>query len=153
TGVGAARTEAAVKWLQGQPVLGNVPYRPKILLSAGFCGALQEESRVGDIILATEIADADGNRWPTTWPGELPPGEWRPPLHRGRVLTVPGLASSPEEKRNLGRQHEALAVDMEAAAVARLCGKQGIPFGCVRAVSDDVRTALSPKLLPLVSTG
>jgi adenosylhomocysteine nucleosidase len=153
TGIGAARTEAAVKWLLGQPEFGNVPYRPKLILSAGFCGALQDQSQVGDIILATEIADADGNLWPTTWPGELPPGEWRPPLHRGRVLTVPSLVSSPEEKRNLGQRHEALAVDMEAVAVARLGGKQGIPFGCVRAVSDDVRTALSPKLVPLVATG
>jgi adenosylhomocysteine nucleosidase len=153
TGVGAARTEAAVKWLLGQPVLGNVPYRPKVILSAGFCGALQEQSKVGDVILATEIADTDGNRWPTTWPGELPAGEWRPPLHRGRMLTTHGLAASAEEKQTLGRQHEALAVDMEAAVVARRCSKQGIPFGCVRAVSDEMSTSLSPKLLPLVASG
>jgi adenosylhomocysteine nucleosidase len=153
TGIGTARTEAAVKWLLGQPEFGGVPYRPKLILSAGYCGALQEESQVGDVILATEIMDAEGNRWPTTWPGELPPGEWRPPLHQGRVLTVAELVADPKAKRVLGPQHGALAVDMEAAAVARQCSKQGVPFGCVRAVSDDVRTALSPKLVPLVVSG
>src|SRR5262249_27443494 len=77
TGVGRERTERALSWLLEQPLLGNVPYRPKVLLSAGFSGAVQEGYTVGDIILATEVTDPEGQRWPVTWPGELPPREWR----------------------------------------------------------------------------
>jgi adenosylhomocysteine nucleosidase len=145
TGMGRARTEAALHWLLGWPALDGVPYRPKVVLSAGFAGALRAKQQVGDVILATEVADLEGRRWPTSWPGELT-GEWRPPLHRGRLLTVSGLVTRPEEKRRLGEQTEALAVDMESAVVAQLCSLQGVPFGCVRSISDDVDTTLSPQL-------
>lgn len=153
TGIGRARTEAALDWLLGEPVLENVPYRPKLVLSAGFAGALEDKYQVGDVLLATEIVDTEGNRWSTTWPGELPPGEWRPPLHRARLLTSPRLVGNPDEKRSLGRQYEAAAVDMESAAAARLCSKKEIPFGCVRAISDRADTALSPRLVTLFSGG
>src|SRR5215831_11620071 len=54
-----------------------------LVLETGVGGALRSGLRVGDVVLATEVADADGNVWPATWPDPLPPGEWRPPLHRG----------------------------------------------------------------------
>jgi adenosylhomocysteine nucleosidase len=153
TGLGAAATEQALEWVLSRPVFGNVPYRPKVILSAGFCGALQEGYEIGDVILATEVVEPDGHRWPVTWPGELPPGEWRPPLHRGRLLTSSQLVPSTEEKHALGRQHEAVAVDMESAAVARVCSRQEVPFGCVRSVSDRLETPLSPELASLLSGG
>jgi adenosylhomocysteine nucleosidase len=152
TGVGAERTRVALDWMLGRPELGGLPYRPKLVLSAGFAGALTERLLVGDLVLATEVCDLDGNSWPTTWPGELR-GEWRPPLHRGRLLTAARIVSDPQQKRDLGRGHDALAVDMESAAVARLCAKAGVPFGCLRAISDDVATPLSPRLAALLSGG
>jgi nucleoside phosphorylase len=153
TGVGAARAERALNWALDTPHLGIVPYRPKVVLCAGFSGSLNEELRVGDILLATEVVDADGNSWPATWPERLPSGEWRPPLHRGRLLTAPQLVCTPDDKRALGRQHSAVAVDMEAATVARLCSQRSVPFGCVRAISDDLNTPLSPRLLSLLCDG
>ncbi len=145
--------EAALDWLLGQPLLGNVPYQPSVILSAGFSGALQENYQVGDVILATEVVDHEGHCWPVTWPAQLPPSEWRPALHQGRILSAPQLVASPEEKRALGQQHAALAVDMETAAVARLCHQHRVSFGCVRAISDDAHTPLSPRLASLVSGG
>lgn len=152
TGVGTARTAAALDWLLSSPVLERVPYRPKLVISAGYCAALQEPYRVGDVILATQVSDLAGNTWPTTWPGELT-GEWRPPLHRGRLLTVPHIVGTAEEKRALGQKHETIAADMEAAAAAERCARQGVPFGCVRAVSDDANTPLSPRLASLLTGG
>jgi adenosylhomocysteine nucleosidase len=152
TGLGVGRTEAVLQWLLNKPLLENVPYQPKLVLSAGFCGALQPDLRVGDIILANEVADLGGNRWPTTWPGKLS-GEWRPPLHRGRMLTVSQLVSRPAEKRRLAEEHQAMGVDMESTVVARLCSRQGVPFGCVRVVSDTTETALSPRLVSLLADG
>jgi adenosylhomocysteine nucleosidase len=124
-----------------------------LVLSAGFSGALDERRAAGDIVLATEVVDEQGNRWPATWPGELPPGEWRPPLYRHPVLTASRLAATPETKRELGRQSGAAAVDMEAAALARLCARRGVPFGCVRVILDDLHTPLSPRLLDLLKDG
>src|SRR4051795_7787981 len=41
TGMGTARTAAALAWLLGRPLLENVAYRPRVVLSAGFAGALR----------------------------------------------------------------------------------------------------------------
>jgi hypothetical protein len=153
TGIGAARTETALTWLLSQPELGKVPYRPKLVLSVGFAGALRDDRQVGDVLLADEVVDLVGNRWPTTWPGELPATEWRPPIHRGRFLTVPQLVGNPDEKRQLGQKYEAAALDMESAHVARMCSKQGVPFGCVRVISDALATPLSPRLVSLLAGG
>jgi len=153
TGIGPARAAAALDWLLAGPMLENVPYRPKLVLSAGFSGALHHSFQIGDIILATEVLDLDGNRWPTTWPGELPSGEWRPPLHRAPLLASHRLIGDPAEKRRLGEQHGAAAVDMETAAIARRCTAKGVPFGCVRAISDRVDTPLSPGLAAALSEG
>lgn len=151
TGVGPARAEAALHWLLGQPLLEKVPYHPKLVLSAGFAGALQEGYQVGDVILATEVSNEERNRWAVPWPGDLPPGDWRPALHRGGIVTGSHLLSRPEEKRQLGQKYGAIAVDMESAAVARHCTEHNVPFGCVRVISDDVATPLSPALVPILS--
>ncbi len=153
TGIGAKRAGEAVGWLLSRPELEKVPFRPKVVIAAGFAGALQESLAVGDVILATEVADEAGDCWATTWPGELPPGEWKPPLHRGRVVSANTLVATPEAKKRLGQQHYALAVDMESATIARLCSQHGVPFGCVRVISDDAATALSPQLVPLLAHG
>ncbi len=153
SGVGAERMQKVMDWLSRKPELGKVPYQPKVILSAGFAGALQEDFKVGDVILATEVVDSKGQNWPTTWPGVLPPGPWQPPLHRGRLLTTSKLVGKPEDKLALGKQFDAVAVDMESAVLARTCAQKEIPFGCVRVVSDDVQTALSPKLVSLLSGG
>ncbi len=149
-GIGRQRAEKALTWLLSRPSMGNVPYCPKVVIAAGFSGALRAELQIGDIILATEVVDADGHCWPTTWPTQPLTGEWQPPLHYGRLLSVPQLVSRPDEKRTLGDRHRAVAVDMETAVVARLCRQQGVPFACVRAISDTVETALSPQLVSLL---
>jgi nucleoside phosphorylase len=153
TGVGLDAATKAVDWLLSKPLFGNVTYRPKLVLSAGFSGALDANQRIGDLVLATEVIDAGDNVWPATWPGELPPGEWRPRLTRGRLLSIPALVGDPEEKRRLGRQYNALAVDMETAALARDCSKKGVPFGALRVISDDHSTPLSPRLVDVIKTG
>src|SRR5215471_10093472 len=117
TGVGATRTERALKWLFDVPRLGVVPYRPKLVISAGFAGSLHAEYRVGDIILASEVVDADGCVRSTSWPGRLPEGEWRPVLNRGRLVTFDRIAATTADKLALAEKHGAVAVDMESAMV------------------------------------
>lgn len=153
TGLGTEATSQALEWLLSQPKMGNVPCRPKIILSAGFAGALTPSLDVGDLVLGKEIVDEEGNLWPTTWPGSLPEGRWDPPLHFGRLVTSSKLVGQPEAKLELGRKFQADAVDMESVAVARLCKKHDVPFGCLRAVSDRADMALSPQLVTLLSRG
>jgi adenosylhomocysteine nucleosidase len=153
TGIGPQATRQALEWLCGKPRLDQVPYEPKLLLFAGFAGSLVESLHVGDLVLATDVVDLDGRRWSTTWPGELPPGTWQPPLRRGSILSSPHLVGDPESKRRLGQTHGALAVDMESAAFARICSERAIPFGCLRSISDNVETPLTPRLVDLLAEG
>ena len=150
TGVGMEKTRRALEWVLNKPRLGNLPYEPKVILSAGFAGALTDDLQVGDLVLATEVVDQEGPSCPVTWPGALPPGDWKPPLRRGRLLTTSLFVSKPEEKQNLGERHQALAVDMESAAFAKLCRRKEIPFGCLRAISDAVNTSISVQVMTLV---
>ncbi|HYV35093.1 MAG TPA: hypothetical protein VE988_05270 [Gemmataceae bacterium] len=154
TGVGQLQAERAMSWLLSRPKLGNVAYRPKVVVAAGFCGALRGDVKSGDLILATEVIDgATNTTWPTSWPGDLPPGKWDPPLHRGRVVTAAKLAGSLDEKQSLFKEFDAVAVDMESATLAQLCHQAGVPFGCLRVVLDDAHTPISPKLARLMSGG
>lgn len=138
----AGATDATLPWLLGAPVLEKVPYRPKLVLSAGFAAALRDDLRPGDVILATDVVDAAGQRWPTTWPGDLPPGEWRPPLHRGRVLCQP----LPRAERS-----DALAQDWSSAAIAQQCSQRSVPFGCVRVVLAGAQEPITPSVASLLA--
>jgi adenosylhomocysteine nucleosidase len=149
TGVGAAAMESAVRWCLSEPRLGEAAYRPRLLLSLGFSGALRPDLCVGSLVLATEIVDCEGNCWPALHPTNIA-------VHKialGRLLTMPDLIGEPMQKLRLGRQYEALAVDMESSVTARLCHERNIPFACVRAVSDDCDTALSPHLVAILQRG
>ncbi|MGB6192033.1 MAG: nucleoside phosphorylase [Terracidiphilus sp.] len=53
------------------------------------------------------------------------------------LVTAPRVADQ-AEKRRLASAYGAALVDMEAAAVARLAGMRGIPFYCIKGVSDGV---------------
>jgi adenosylhomocysteine nucleosidase len=146
TGVGATAMETALHWCLNGPRWGDAVYRPRLLVSAGFAGALQPEQRVGELVLATEVADAQGHCWPALRPTAWAEGAFA----AGRLLTMRELVSDPQEKQRLGRQYKALAVDMESAVAARLCHEHNVPFACLRVISDDWQTALSPCLVALL---
>jgi adenosylhomocysteine nucleosidase len=148
-GVGSAAMEAALHWCLSGPRFGAMPYRPRLLISAGFSGALQPGLHAGDLVLATEVIDQNGSSWPAIRPAALAGCD----IAAGRLLTTPEIVGDPSEKQRLGRQYEALAVDMESAIAARFCREHDVPFACLRVISDDWRTALSPHLVELLRQG
>jgi adenosylhomocysteine nucleosidase len=153
TGVGESAVAPVLDWLLATPTLEGVPYTPSVVIFAGFAGALTEQLHVGDIVLSDEVENERGQSWRTTWPAQLPEDRWVPPLHRGRLLTMDRLIGADDEKRRIGERHQACAVDMESALFAERCTKAGVPFACVRAISDDAATPLSPALTTLLSGG
>lgn len=64
-------------------------------------------------------------------------GLHRPAVHQGLLVSGDRFVSSQAESQALrAALPEALAVDMESAAVAQVCRDFGVGFGAVRAISD-----------------
>jgi len=98
------------------------------LISAGFAGALTDDLRVGDLLLAENFSTVDlGERWSSL--SSLP-------IHVAGLLTVPALIDSSEERNKLARTSGAGAVDMETEFIARVCATGGIPLLSLRVISD-----------------
>jgi len=64
-------------------------------------------------------------------------GQGEPRVHSGLVLSGDRFVSSAPESRLLCEAFpDALAVEMEGAAVAQVCKDFGVPFAVLRTVSD-----------------
>jgi adenosylhomocysteine nucleosidase len=98
------------------------------IVSTGFCGALAPELAIADIVVGTAISAG-----PRTFPA-LHPGSDRQ-HHMGVVCSIDHVAQTAEEKRRL-RAGGASVVEMEAAGVAERARARGVPFYCVRVVTD-----------------
>ena len=118
-------------------------YRPDLIISAGFGGALQNDVRAGDIVIGTEVLDLyadDGKdvRWRCAHRlsrHDEVAGEFR--LHRGRILTADEMVLRAKNKMRLGQATGALAVDMETSAVAAVCATHNTDMLAVRCITDN----------------
>jgi adenosylhomocysteine nucleosidase len=108
-----------------------VLYRPNLVQSVGFAGALDANLHVGDIFVPAVVIDArDGSR--TNTEGIIEGGN-----NQGTLVTFMEVAGI-GQKANLAKAYEAQAVDMEASAVAAAARAHGIPFAAIKAISDDI---------------
>lgn len=102
--------------------------RPEAIVSAGLCGALDPRFRIGQIVVASEIAAGD-----ETYAALRPAVE--KPCECGVVVSMDRVAVTASDKSRLWKSG-ACAVEMEAGAVALRASSRGTRFYCVRAVSD-----------------
>jgi adenosylhomocysteine nucleosidase len=108
--------------------------RPRALLSAGFCGALDPGLRVGDLVAAERVLDGGSGEFFAADPALLAAA----PGRRGTLVSAPRLARTPAERARLA----GTAVDLESAALARAAAAAGVPFLALRAVTDAARHRL-----------
>jgi nucleoside phosphorylase len=102
------------------------------LISAGFAGALTDDLRVGDLVLAKNFSTVDLSETRASRSGL--------PIHIANLLTVPALINSGEERNNLALTSGATAVDMETEFIARACAAHAIPLLSLRVISDTPRS-------------
>ncbi|MGA8595685.1 MAG: hypothetical protein WB676_13290 [Bryobacteraceae bacterium] len=100
------------------------------VVSTGLCGALQPDLQIGDIIEASGLLDPDRHE-------SMPCSRVQTDRESryGAVLSIDRVAGTIEEKRVLS-ETGALAVEMEAAGVARRAAAAQLPFCCLKVVSD-----------------
>jgi adenosylhomocysteine nucleosidase len=100
-------------------------FRPELIISAGFAGALRLDLHIGEVIRPAELVDeSTGRRF------EIESGE-------GTVISSPRVAD-PSCKRDLAARFGAQAVDMEGAALAQVAAEHGVRFMAVKAISDEL---------------
>jgi adenosylhomocysteine nucleosidase len=111
---------------------------PMQLMSAGWAGALRQEMMPGAVVKASMVRD-------------LNTGEMFAAEGNGGLLLTASRVAIREEKHRLGNTYDgAVAVDMEAAALARLAVAHGLQFRAIKAVSDTLDEDL-PDMNPFVT--
>ncbi len=141
TGPGQAAARAGAELL-------HAGHRPRLLISAGFAGALDPSWNLFDLSRPTRLCDANGwNR--SVVPIAVVETE-RSPIRSGQLVTVDAIVRTAAEKAELRSRTGADLVDMETAAVARFAEERGLRFLPIRIISDVATTDLPPEVLTIM---
>lgn len=125
--------------------LENLPIQS--IVNIGYAGGLDPHLQTGDLVFATSIieestekeskldemmiinaktvAESEGQRY-----------------HTGKVVTVDKPLTDPHEKAFVGTKFEALACEMESAAIADIASEKKIPLLIARSVIDPMDVEL-----------
>jgi adenosylhomocysteine nucleosidase len=111
------------------------------VISVGWAGALREELLPGQAYDVSCVIDTrTGERFLTSCAGVLvgglPRSQNRDLGHPDLWLVTVAKVADEAEKKRLASTYEAGLVEMEAAGVARLARMRGIPFYCIKGISD-----------------
>ncbi len=133
-------------------------HRPDFVINTGSAGGLGSGLKVGDVVIGTQTAHHDVDvtafgyaighvpRMPARFesdPALCAAAEKaaaafeHAAVHRGLIVSGDQFVHSSESVAEV-RPHfpDAQAVEMEAAAIAQICHRFGVPFVVVRAISD-----------------
>jgi len=98
------------------------------IISVGFCGALDLDLKIGDVIVADKV-------FFSTQMFACRSIITSESFRHGAICSSARIAATAKEKEQL-RRTGAVAVEMEAGGIASYAQDCGLPFFCVRAVSD-----------------
>lgn len=147
SGIGnAAATETARALIQAGA---------KALVSFGLAGGLDPSLAAGTIFLPGEIIALDAAAFSTS-------REWRErlgaalaahqPITSGKLLSSNEALTAVNSKAAAFAQTDALAVDMESIALARIAAEHALPFLAARVIVDTANDAL-PEAVMSANTG
>lgn len=128
----------------------------KKLLFSGVAGAISDDLKIGDLVIADGLCQHDLDITAFGHPyGYVPEGEVCIPtdvnlrniakqvakekaikLKEGVIATGDQFVASFERKEWVGRTFKASALEMEGASVAVVCNALNVPFFILRAISD-----------------
>lgn len=136
-------------------------FSPEIIINSGIAGATNEEVKICDMVIGTEVLEHDMNASAIGDPIgliSLPEGnrtyfpcneEVSDKIYnicknvegadtfRGRIASGDLFVSRRSKRRLLNIRFEALACEMEGGAVGHVCYRNKVPFCVFRVISDD----------------
>ena len=102
-----------------------------LLISSGFAGALNDQLQVGDLLMARNFSTiALTDKYSSLFSS---------PFRLADLLTMPALIDSNEEREEIARISDAVAVDMETEFIARACAEHAVPLLSLRVITDTPR--------------
>ena len=134
-------------------------WRPNLLVSAGFCGGIAPELKVGDVVVAKQMVIVTGNG-----PEEVPvlfaaagqnfvARESGMRVCGGLFASTPVIMSKTRLAGMLPAGSTNPVVEMESAAVAIIAVENSIPLLAIRAVSDSADEELGFSLEEFCDAG
>lgn len=130
-------------------------FNPDLVVSTGCAGGASDKLEVTDVVVSSQLAYHDvycGCALGETVYGQVQgmPARYTTPreivekalacgerIHEGLIVTGDWFVDDQEKMRSIIRLFpEAMAVDMESAAIAQTCHVFGIPFVSFRVISD-----------------
>jgi adenosylhomocysteine nucleosidase len=140
-GIGPAKAQTALRGLET---------KPSAILSVGTAGALAEDLRVGDLIVASQTLMGGGGAHPLPCSTGLQERLIQACEKEGlrftdrSLITVPKPVFRTEDRLKLHATTGAVAVDMESHVLNLQARELGVPFACLRVISDDIHAASPP---------
>ncbi|PZG47612.1 5'-methylthioadenosine/adenosylhomocysteine nucleosidase [Staphylococcus aureus] len=133
-------------------------FKPDIIINTGSAGALDESLNVGDVLISDDVKyhDADATAFGYEY-GQIPQmpvafQSSKPLIEKvsqvvqqqqqltakvGLIVSGDSFIGSVEQRQKIKKAFpNAMAVEMEATAIAQTCYQFNVPFVVVRAVSD-----------------
>jgi adenosylhomocysteine nucleosidase len=141
------------------------------IVFTGVAGGLDPSLKRGDVVVADELAQHDFDASPIFPPFVIPSldmaripadptladravaaaGAAGAAVNRGLVLSGDRFIDSSADRDRLRVLFpDALAVEMEGAAVAQVCAERAVPFAVIRAISDTADEAAGDDFLAFV---
>lgn len=116
TGIGSKNAEASLRHFLAKHLTRRV-------LTCGFAGGLNPELEIGDVVFMTGYAALEEKLADTD-------------ARLATFVSVPRIAITVAEKRQLRAENGADMVEMESGTIMEVCRERRIPCAMVRAISD-----------------
>ena len=136
-------------------------YHPDVIINSGIAGSLSGDIRIGDIVVSDDCVqhDMDGTEMGvplgevqfndelrTFFPADAATADklyevckTLPDINvfRGRIASGDVFVTAHERRQGIADAFNALACEMEGAAMGTVCYRNGVPFAILRSISDD----------------
>lgn len=114
------------------------------LISWGCAAALSSTLKPGDLILPDQLIDSNGDKGAKYYVSS----DWHSHaknilsslviVHSGCLAESEKIVSSSNDKKKLQSKTDAIALDMESIAIAKVAAQNHLPFLAIRAIADPV---------------